>query len=233
MKGMIFDAESVRAMLAGHKIQTRRVMKPQPREDDGALLKVGIGHPEVVDRHGEIQPGPPTFAARWDDFHVKPPHQPGDIVYVKEAAYIAAPLFADPGSDLHNRVDDQARPRCVSWAASMDSDSVRCAEEYGVKKCSPLMMPRWAARLFVRIDAVRAERVRDISEADARAEGCEWSDGSPEHGTGAHTEGPFDARDVYQHRWNEINAKRGHPWESNPWVWAYTFTMTTRPEEPQ
>jgi hypothetical protein len=82
-------------------------------------------------------------------------------------------------------------------------------------------MPRWASRLTLAIVSIRAERLRDISETDARAEGCSWSDGNP---------GPFGlptslvvcARDEYRHAWDRINGKRV-AWSANPWVWVVEF----------
>ena len=72
-------------------------------------------------------------------------------------------------------------------------------------------MPRWASRLLLEVKAVRVERLQEISEDDAFAEGISGGDwlGNPV-GT-------------YRELWDSINAKRGHSWESNPWVWVVEF----------
>ncbi|MBT3390324.1 MAG: hypothetical protein HN413_07920, partial [Chloroflexi bacterium] len=75
-----------------------------------------------------------------------------------------------------------------------------------------IFMPRWACRIILDIVYVRVERVQEISEDDAIAEGC----------TGEH----FDlAVNDFIWLWDSINAKRGFSWESNPWVWVVEFKV--------
>lgn len=92
---------------------------------------------------------------------------------------------------------------------------------------TPLFMPRWASRLTLEVVEVRVQRLQDISEEDARAEGCTGSDPEPaaEGGTIYAWHGRSSApcpRAHYLTLWDRINAKRA-PWASNPWVWAITF----------
>ncbi len=87
-----------------------------------------------------------------------------------------------------------------------------------------ISMPRWAARTVVELVSVRVERLEDISEKDARAEGALaiWID--PETmdnlipGHYSHREGFYDV-------WNNPNAKKGNPWKANPWVWVPEFKV--------
>lgn len=87
---------------------------------------------------------------------------------------------------------------------------------------SPMFMPRRYARILLSVVGIRVERLQDISEADAIAEGIEVDECH-------HVIRPDD--DVnwggavweYASIWNRLNAKRGYPWESNPWVWVIEF----------
>jgi hypothetical protein len=90
-------------------------------------------------------------------------------------------------------------------------------------KCPSIFMPRWVSRINLKLTDVRVERLQDISEADAIAEGIQgdgimYYDYSPE-GTGLPTQTP---RSSYCGLWDSINGKR-FPWASNPWVWVLTF----------
>ncbi|EEE37589.1 p14 [Rhodobacteraceae bacterium KLH11] len=80
-------------------------------------------------------------------------------------------------------------------------------------------MPRWASRLTLTVTDLRVERLQDISEADAEAEGV----GSVE----SHMPGTKSVTCVqsFQKLWDGLNANRGFGWQVNPWVAAYTFTV--------
>ena len=78
----------------------------------------------------------------------------------------------------------------------------------------PIHMPRWASRILLEIVAVRVERLQDISEADAEAEGCE-----PFRHPTHPSIGPFSAG--YSALWDSINGAGS--WAANPWIWCLTF----------
>jgi hypothetical protein len=67
-------------------------------------------------------------------------------------------------------------------------------------------MPRWACRIALDIVSIRVERVQDISQLDAMAEGTQ-------------------GKRSYAALWDLLNAKRGYGWDANPWVWVIEFTM--------
>lgn len=87
--------------------------------------------------------------------------------------------------------------------------------DYTVKRPS-IFMPRWASRITLEITRVRVDRLQDISEEDAIAEGCHHSEGAPTQ------ELSGTSRGAYAVLWDDINAKRA-PWSSNPWVWVIEF----------
>jgi hypothetical protein len=94
-------------------------------------------------------------------------------------------------------------------------------------------MPRWASRITLEVTGVRVERLQDISEEDALAEGiepprcplCNYTlfdcQIHMDHHLCCKTE-PASAIPVFAGTWDEINGKRA-PWESNPWVWVVEF----------
>lgn len=79
-------------------------------------------------------------------------------------------------------------------------------------------MPRWASRLTLELTQVRVERLQDISEEDAKAEGCDASELMTMKGGSPCYSNPF------QKLWLSIHGiDNPAAWESNPWVWALTF----------
>ena len=91
-------------------------------------------------------------------------------------------------------------------------------------------LPRWASRDMDELTNVRCQRVNEISEADAQAEGPKLF--SLDHGNNHCT--PIETyKSAFKFLWNSINSKRGYGWETNPWVWALTFKrLTPLPKPP-
>ena len=89
---------------------------------------------------------------------------------------------------------------------------------------SPVTMPRWASRQLLEVTNVRVERLHEITEEDAKAEGV--SEPAPVHGAWCDLsrgrEGHWSYRKPFADRWDAINGKK-NPWSTNPWVWALTF----------
>ena len=207
-KPILFSGEMVKAILDGRKTQTRRVMKPQPLFYTGRKYIVPDDAPKKWHDCDDI------FAAGFCPYG-----QPDDILYVRETwADLRGMGFGnDPQTD---------NPWNFAYAADIKpgSDSDRIRKEYGVKWKPNIHMPREAARLFLRVKSVRVERVQDISEDDARAEGC--SAGYETHGDGKFedvTEYEWTAKEEFADLWNSIYAKRGFGWDINPWVWVVEF----------
>ena len=91
------------------------------------------------------------------------------------------------------------------WAYSNESD---------LKPWRPsIFMPRAASRITLKVTGVRVERLQDISEEDAQAEGVDFLPLAP---------AALTHRTSYSGLWDKINGKK-HPWSSNPWVWCIEF----------
>lgn len=200
-RGIIFNAESVRAILAGTKTQSRRVIKPQPPDEWMEWLIRNNGGSNHYYRDGE-----PTMHLNTSrDITERgecPYGKPGDRLYCKETWLVNA--F---GETLYK----------ADWARGGHMEGYECGG-YGWK--SPIFMPRWASRITLEVTEVRVERLQSISADDARAEGCNgltpWM--APEL-----CDHDLDARCHFEATWDSINARRGFSWESNPYVWAITL----------
>ena len=223
---ILFNGAMVRAILAGAKTQTRRLVKPAQGQQAAwltpALLNMSP-RAEIV-KGGAQFDHPSGGPLTW----VRSPVAPGDDLWVRESAYIAPPHFGDRNAtDL---IDDKGRPRVVGYAASMDADAVRCAHYYGVKLTPSIHMPRWASRLTLRVTSVRVERLHAITEDDARCEGIRGytRGGTPRYAPGGRggSEWPWEecqptAREAFAKLWRDINGAES--WEANPWVWVVSF----------
>lgn len=183
---ILFNAPMVRAILAGTKMQTRRVMRNQVC-DGGIVQMAGPGYCEIVNKHGVSIPG-----------FVCPYGQPGDQLWVRET-------WAAPHSE------DARPPRAIQ--CDRMQIHYEASEDRGGLLWSPSThMPRWASRITLEITGVRVERLHEISEADAMAEGVNNS---------LHLSGGRFARENFAHLWWTIYGDGA--WEENPWVWVVEF----------
>lgn len=209
---VLFSPPMVRALLAGTKTQTRRTMLYQPHE--GAEVVCDDFHPTVIDKAGEEGPGPEVFGAWWADGEMALPcpyGRPGDRLWVRESFRLCAeadgtkPRDTDAGYRVWYEADAPHQP--------------------GFGKRRPgMFMPRWACRLLLTLESVRVERLNDISEADALAEGAipQWEPGCS--GRLMEALGGFSFRpaaSAYADLWEQINGPGS--WSSNPWVWVLAF----------
>ena len=217
---ILFSAEMVRAILDGRKTQTRRVMKVQPWPDE--LVTVEHYHPTVIDRHGDLQPGKEIFGAHWDDGErgLRCPYgAPGDTLWVRESLYIWG-LWRKDG--LRKNGLPSWRFEEVGQRADPDPDlgligsaHVRHLLKFWLRPS--IHMPRWASRITLRITDIRVQRLQDISEADAKAEGAMFHDGG---GTGHsgwrhdYSDVHADARSSFARLWTKINGPLA--WFENP-----------------
>ncbi len=233
---ILFTGPMVRAIIEGRKTVTRRVMKYQPHED--ASVTVGNYNVTVVDRHGEQQPGPEAFGAWWSDGErgcICPHGQPGDRLWVRETwtdvnlcgapalAYRAdediRDLMEEPGflddRGAFNYDDPRVKPYPFAcWYADLDQARWRPS----------IHMPRWASRILLEITAVRVERLQDISEEQAKAEGVrDAGEGSFDVEDSKHF--AADPRESFASLWSSINGESS--WDANPWVWCIEFKRVT------
>ncbi len=241
-KGVMFTGPSVLAIGRGDKMQTRRLVKNPPRSG------VDVQDADWVEPYGNAQglTGSWSFMRQTRECPagqerrnsnsiaidvLRPPYQVGDVIYVKEA-YL--PSITD-GNAIK--------------VAAYQADNYELKD--GERWKPALFMPRWAARTWLQITDVRCQRVADISIDDITAEGID---------DGCGNRCAMIAVENWKSRWNFLHDKpkpvkvggkidhyvsypwdgkysdpllhRGKPWviRPNPFVFAYTFQITERPE---
>lgn len=235
---ILFNGPMVCAVLAGHKTVTRRAIKYQPDVPvTDAIPRRNYPHgPATVDwywrpQHGHLN-GAPSHG--WD---FKCPYgQPGDRLWVREAWGVISHSWDDAGNMVGWVPERPATPirempfgcgyysghaiyaadGAMEWAGDDDGGG----EPRSAWKPS-IHMPRSACRILLEITDVRVERLQDISEDQARAEGITdggcTSCGNHEP-CGCECPAP-SAVDSFVHLWRST----GGDWESNPWVWVVEF----------
>ena len=208
---IIFSANMVRAILAGTKTQTRRIVKPQPSDHywealPGYRLHVGKPYPTVDGRtcvrFNHTIPQNPS----WDSAGVAICRlgAVGSRLWVREAWGIAGDMPHDPGY-VEYKANCPDGSKCNSVGDPVD------------RWRSPIHLPRNHSRITLEITDVRVERLQDISDNDCKSEGIDTDDYPP----APDSEMEFNYRGAYAEVWDSINDEGA--WEKNPWVWAISF----------
>lgn len=228
---ILFSGPMVRALLAGRKTQTRRVVKWKPHEPGYNLTFSGMSvghHCTGVPSSGWVLYSR-GLGGCWNE-RTKPLHcpygQPGDRLWVREN-----------GWERPERTPHQMREGADTWERFYYDAEVGEADHeqfkaWGFKRRPSIHMPRWACRLELEVSAVRVERLHAISEGDAIAEGIRiigdeyenFPNDGPNKYTidlgGYHYNQPT-ARQCYCGLWTTINGEAS--WNANPWVWVVEF----------
>lgn len=225
---ILFQGAMVRAILDGSKTQTRRICKVQPTHD-----RQFIGDGMVIaTKKATTSIHSPLIATHC------PYGEPGDRLWVRET-------WADLERLSGGNYQRQAIYRADDIELYGDEDEPVNVTAPDMRWRPSIFMPRWASRILLEIVSVRVERLHDISEADANAEGCERLDSERYErdwnlclkcgGTRLHRAlGPGGGviEDVdcvecdtyvkrYRNLWKSINGPES--WEANPWVWVAEF----------
>lgn len=214
-RGMIFNAEMVRALLAGRKTQTRRPIKwRQTRATEIAEREDGSKWPWSEDAENVC-----------DYWHPCPFGAVGDRIWVRETWQVIHDYIDENGIvDERRFARSIPRQRGNYWHPVYEEHfGNESREDRGFPWRPSIHMPRWASRITLVITDVRVERLNSISEEDARAEGiidggC-VNCGESEPCGCAHPQP--DATDAFAYLWQSIY---GHEnWNANPFVWVIQF----------
>ncbi|HIE3938570.1 TPA: hypothetical protein ACXNG7_003523 [Pseudomonas aeruginosa] len=199
---ILFNDQMVRAILEGRKTATRRIAKPVKHPDLGNIYAPGA---LVLERE------PQHVIDR-----ACPYGQPGDRLWVREAWQ--GPLISDEEQDANQSwwkdMTKFQNPGHCAYRASGDDNEYVDPDGYFHCKWKPsIHMPRWASRILLEITAVRVERLQDISDPGALAEGVSHSE----------MHSGDSLVDVFARLWEST----GGDWAANPWVWVVEFKRVT------
>ena len=193
IRPILFSGPMVRAILDGKKTQTRRIVKPQPTAHHWEILP---GYKRRVSLHG-CNDG--RIHARFQDsipqniddpvWRKCPYGKPGDRLWVRETWWEC--------------VDNNDR---LYYAATETPDTT---DRRHYRKRPSIFMPRTASRITLEITEIRVERLQDINDADAHAEGC----ATP----------ATAARSHFRNLWESINGSKS--WDDDPYVWVVRFSV--------
>lgn len=202
MKPILFSTNMVQAILDGRKTQTRRVIIPQP------------------DRFFEVDDTPGNFHlydVEWGLGRIYPKYQVGDILWVRESWCENRGKYFYKADNICNGCTEDGI--CLPEGVAKHITCELCEDRDGYIKWRPsIHMPRTAARIFLRVTDVQVERVQEITEEDARAEGMSLV--SLDDRTIV-TRASY--REAFRWAWDSIYAAKGYGWDVNSWVFVYEF----------
>ena len=213
---ILFNGDMVRAILDGRKTCTRRVVKYKYDNTQMEVKKDKYGSRLIeiqCDVEGE------TYGKNWDGstwrrlrpfIEKKPPYRCRDILYVRET------WGEWTGGYLYK-----------AWTEPFP----QAGALPGVKWSPSIHMPKEAARIWLKVTGVRVERLQDITEDGAKAEGANWKNGK---NVGWEEKMKRTATERFAEIWNSTIKKsdRGrYGWDANPWVWVIEFERCEKPEE--
>ena len=258
VKPILFSGEMVRAILEGRKTQSRRVLQfPRFAERfDWRHDNVASIHPDGSGT-GWIAWSPDSVTAEFTKTAYPgaqgfkcPYGLPGDRLWVRETFALQCdvdgdePPFPDGRPIKRGFIEDeiehwlQPHYKATDPTPALDCEHEKCDGDICLRPWQPsIHMPRWASRITLELTKVRVERVQEISEEDAIAEGlighlatcnsglAKYPDGVP---SGINADRNCDCKvRQYSILWDSINAKRGFGWDVNPWTWVLEFKKVT------
>ncbi|HDU4418954.1 TPA: hypothetical protein RFT07_002437 [Klebsiella aerogenes] len=231
-RGMIFNGEMVRAIIDGRKTQTRRIVKGtdgavkfcKEWDINGEEIFVVLGEKDHTGMNPVLGAISCPFGGIGDRIWVRETWSDVNLEGIPAVAYRA-------DGDVYSLMDDESfldedgafnydEPRVTKYHfAAWYSDLIGGIE--GDWRPS-IHMPRWASRILLEITEVRVERLREISQADAEAEGVGklkkgfWKNYQP-----GWTEFQLTARGSFATLWKSIYGDES--WYADPWVWVIEF----------
>lgn len=253
---ILFNTEMVQAILEGRKTQTRRILKNQPiwLDSDNPMVSSGWAYKDQKGKFSlESYPDHLSFAQAFLEHAICQFGDVGDQLWVRETwapvnSYGAPAIAYKANSDMRELMEDESfldedgafnyeDPRSKKYLFSCWADDLFSGVEGNWKPS--IHMPRWVCRLVLEITNIRVERLNNISEADAIAEGVEPVsvpdyvpvDGGYTKADRAMWKGYKNnerayrdtAKDSFMSLWQSVYG--ADSWTANPWVWVVEFKV--------
>lgn len=222
-KPILFNTEMARAIQDNRKTQTRRAIKPHNaikasregyRQGEGLLIEYSIEDKTLYIKDYSVSP---CWFRMSDYIRQYAPYQSGDILYVRETWY-----YDEHMSEMTAGKPDLPSGRYLHrYICKADNPDYPVHVGVGKHGWRPsIHMPKEAARIFLRVTDIRAERVQGIGGIEAAEEGCKgFTRFNPMSGM---SETVLNFKSI----WNSTIKKTDLPiygWGANPWVWVYSF----------
>ena len=220
IKPILFNTEMVRAILDGKKTCTRRIVKGAIPDD--AMWGYTMFTPKgYISCRG-------TFPVGYGEKFFKLPYQKGDILYVRETWQF---LYELDGNE--QPVEETGKYYYAATDITLFNTYV---DENGAKHDyvpwrPSIHMPKEAARIWLKVTDVRAERLKELTEDGAKAEGANQKNGK---NVGWEEKMRRTAIERFAEIWNSTIKKSDldrYGWDANPWVWVIEFGRCEKPKE--
>lgn len=220
IKPILFNTEMVRAILDGRKTCTRRVVKYKYDNTQMEVKTDKYGYRLIeiqCDVEGETY-GKNSDGSTWRRLRPfiekKPPYRRGDILYIRETW---GEGYAE-GTYIYKADDKLAKlPTFKKTSKILYHPSIH--------------MPKEAARIWLKVTDVRVERLQDITDDGAKAEGANWKNG---RNVGWEEKMKRTATERFAEIWDSTIKKSDldrYGWDANPYVWVIEFERCEKPEE--
>ena len=228
IKPILFNTDMVKAILDGRKTCTRRIVK-DGIPDDAMWGYTAFTPKGYISCRG-------VYADGYGEGFYKLPYQPGDLLYVRETWGIS-------------NLDDESKMAYIVYRASEEQKNEGCREVHlpdekfekmyeSMAESEPewrpsIHMPKEAARIWLKVTDVRVERLQDMTDDDAEAEGAIDNRGfihSPEN----EYDRIYTAREHFIGIWDRTIKKSDldrYGWDANPYVWVIEFERCEKPQE--
>lgn len=211
-KPILFNTEMVRAILDGRKSCTRRVVKGYIPKD-AQFGYTGFTPNGAISCRGIFETSRPGYGEKF----FKVPYQPGDILYVRETVWQKVGHYLD--------VDGETKTIWINEFRYVSTDiKPHTGWNYSWSKRPSIHMPKAAARIWLKVTDVRAERLQDIDIDGIYKEGLS--------SMAVHAGDKDIALKEWKILWNSTIKKSDldrYGWDANPWVWVIEFERCENP----